>query len=90
MSRPLIISDCDEVLLHMVAHFRNWLGEEHQIDFAMDGDFGNALTRRETGDVVAQEEVWALLNGFFDTEMDRQRPKCHDDQPGKGCLAILR
>ena len=74
MSRPLIISDCDEVLLHMVAHFRDWLGEEHDIDFAMDGDFGNALTRRETGDVVAQEEVWALLNGFFDTEMDSQQP----------------
>ena len=74
MNRPLIVSDCDEVLLHMVAHFRDWLGEEHKIDFAMDGDFGNALTRRETGDVVAQEEVWALLNGFFDTEMDSQQP----------------
>ena len=26
--RPLIISDCDEVLLHMVAPFRDWLGED--------------------------------------------------------------
>ena len=25
MTRPLIISDCDEVLLHMVAPFKDWL-----------------------------------------------------------------
>ena len=74
MNRPLIISDCDEVLLHMVAHFRDWLGEEHAVDFRMDGDFGNALTRRESGEIVPQEEVWTLLGGFFDTQMDRQKP----------------
>mgnify|MGYP003349916562 CR=1 FL=1 len=27
MSRPLVISDCDEVLLHMVRHFGTWLRE---------------------------------------------------------------
>ena len=74
MNRPLIISDCDEVLLHMVAHFRDWLGEEHAVDFRMDGDFGNALTRRGSGEIVPQEEVWTLLGGFFDTQMDRQKP----------------
>ena len=74
MNRPLIVSDCDEVLLHMVAHFRDWLGEEHAVDFRMDGDFGNALTRRESGEIVPQEEVWTLLGGFFDTQMDRQKP----------------
>ena len=25
--KPLLISDCDEVLLHMVRHFGTWLGE---------------------------------------------------------------
>ncbi len=74
MNRPLIVSDCDEVLLHMVAHFRDWLGEEHAVDFRMDGDFGNALTRRGSGEIVPQEEVWTLLGGFFDTQMDRQKP----------------
>lgn len=74
MNRPLIVSDCDEVLLHMVAHFRDWLGEEHGIDFRMDGDFGNALTRRGSGEIVPQEKVWTLLGGFFDTQMDRQKP----------------
>ena len=74
-SRPLVITDCDEVLLHMVAHFRDWLGEEHAIDFAFDSpDFTQALTRRDTGETVAQKDLWRLLNGFFDTQMDRQQP----------------
>ena len=37
MTRPLIISDCDEVLLHMIGPFRDWLGEQHGIDFDMSG-----------------------------------------------------
>ena len=72
--RPLVITDCDEVLLRMVAHFRDWLGEAHDIDFAFQSDFGEALTRREDGAVVEQREIWRLLNAFFDTQMDRQDP----------------
>jgi hypothetical protein len=33
MTRPLVISDCDEVLLHMVAPFKAWLKAHHDIDF---------------------------------------------------------
>ena len=73
-ARPLVISDCDEVLLRMVAHFRDWLGEAHEIDFAFQSDFARALTRREDGEAVDQKDIWRLLNGFFDTEMDRQDP----------------
>ena len=74
-ARPLVITDCDEVLLHMVAHFRDWLGEAHGIDFAFDApDFTTALPRRESGETVEQKEIWRLLNGFFDTEMERQEP----------------
>lgn len=75
MSRPLLITDCDEVLLHMAAHFRDWLDEAHGIDFALeDEDWGEALVRRDTGRKVAIEEVWPFVDGFFDTEMDRQTP----------------
>lgn len=71
MSRPLVITDCDEVLLHMVAHFRDWLAEAHDVHFAMDGaDFAQALSR--DGQTLAREEIWPLLNGFFVTEMGRQ------------------
>jgi len=26
MTKPLIISDCDEVLLHMIVPYKEWLG----------------------------------------------------------------
>ena len=75
MTRPLIITDCDEVLLHMVAPFRDWLDEAHGIDFSMEGsDFGQALKHQQTGDLVEGPEIWRLLNAFFDTEMHRQQP----------------
>jgi hypothetical protein len=73
MSRPLLITDCDEVLLHMVAHFQDWLGEVHDIDFAFEtGDFAGALTHRDSGAQVAEDRVWPLLTDFFRGEMHRQ------------------
>ena len=73
MSRPLLITDCDEVLLHMVTHFGAWLGEAHDIDFLADGgDFSRAMTRRSDGSVLERIEMWPLVGGFFDTEMHRQ------------------
>lgn len=75
MSRPLVISDCDEVLLHMVAPYKDWLGEAHAIDFSMtDSDFGKAMRYRHDGSLVEPKEIWRLLNLFFDTEMHRQQP----------------
>ena len=71
--RPLLITDCDEVLLHMVAHFQDWLDEAHGIDFAFEtGDFAGALTDRSSGEVLDNERVWPLLGSFFEGEMHRQ------------------
>ena len=71
--KPLLITDCDEVLLHMVRHFGVWLDEEHAIDFAPDGGrFENAMRRRADGRTLENEEMWGLLNTFFPAEMDRQ------------------
>ena len=75
MSRPLIITDCDEVLLHMIGPFRDWLGEVHDIDFELAGnEFHKAMTRRDSGERVEAAQVWPLLNLFFDSEMHRQHP----------------
>lgn len=72
MSRPLLICDCDEVLLHMVRHFGVWLRERHDIQFQMgEPDFAHALTRPD-GSAVPRDEMWALVNGFFPGEMERQ------------------
>lgn len=75
MSRPLIISDCDEVILHMVAHFKEWLETSQGIDFHLEGNnFGEAMRWQTSGELVAPEDIWKKLGGFFDTEMDSQLP----------------
>ena len=73
MNRPLLITDCDEVLLHMVSHFDAWLGEAHGIRFAFEtGSFGGAMTDQASGAIVAEDRVWPLLDQFFRGEMHRQ------------------
>ena len=73
MNKPLLITDCDEVLLHMVRHFGTWLGDVHDIEFTPNGgDFATSMKRRGEDAYVAREEMWALLDGFFPAEMDRQ------------------
>lgn len=74
MNRPLIISDCDEVLLHMMVPFRQWLDEAHRIHFTFGTAFEEAFRHKDSRDPVARELVWDLLGEFFDTEMHRQRP----------------
>lgn len=71
-ARPLIVCDCDEVLLHMVAPFRDWLAETQGVTFAMDSDFSRALSWTQSGDPVEAKDIWRLLRAFFETEMDRQ------------------
>jgi hypothetical protein len=62
MSRPLLVTDCDEVLLHMVVPFADWLDEAHHIHFDLDlGDFANALRHKATGELVPGPNIWPLL-----------------------------
>lgn len=73
--RPLIVCDCDEVLLHMVVPFRDWLAESQGVTFHMgSNDFAKAMRWTETGEQVESAEIWRLLRAFFDTEMHRQTP----------------
>lgn len=75
MSRPLVISDCDEVILHMVAHFKEWVEESQGVVFELNGgNFSKALRWQTSGDYLEASDVWRLLGGFFDTQMDRQLP----------------
>ena len=72
MSRPLLVSDCDEVLLHMVGHFAEWVAEAHGLSFDLAAPgFRNALLTRD-GEPLAEGAVWPLLDGFFQSEMHRQ------------------
>ncbi|HEU0066281.1 MAG TPA: HAD family hydrolase [Sphingomonas sp.] len=71
--KPLLITDCDEVLLHMVRHFATWLDEAHQIDFSIGhGEWSDRMKRRDGGPALTTEEMWGMLGGFFPAEMARQ------------------
>lgn len=71
--KPLLITDCDEVLLHMVRHFAPWLDEAHDIHFdPAGGDFARSMRRKADQAPVPVEQMWALIDGFFPAEMARQ------------------
>ena len=73
MSRPLLITDCDEVLLHMLVHFADWLDEAHDLHFALDAPgFREAVREKGTSAAVGEDRIWPLLDGFFESEMHRQ------------------
>jgi hypothetical protein len=75
MTRPLIISDCDEVLLHMVAPFKDWLEASQGVNFQLEGhNFAEALRWQASGELLAPPDIWRMLGGFFDTQMDSQMP----------------
>jgi hypothetical protein len=70
--RPLLVTDCDEVLLHMVSHFADWVAEAHGLSFDLSAPGFRDALRDGDGRPVAAERVWPLLDGFFSSEMHRQ------------------
>lgn len=71
--RPLLITDCDEVLLHMVGHFAEWIEEAHGYRFNLEtAEFATAIRDKASGEAVPAEKIWPLLDLFFDSEMHRQ------------------
>jgi len=83
MSRPLLITDCDEVLLHMMVPFQRWLDEAHHIHFTFGTPFEEAFRHKHSQDAIARDLIWALLGEFFDSQM-------HTQQPIDGALAALQ
>lgn len=73
MTRPLLITDCDEVLLHFLGHFADWIEVEHGVRFALEtGEFAEAMTRIGSGATLSMDEALELLELFFKDGEDRQ------------------
>jgi hypothetical protein len=70
--RPLLVTDCDEVILHMVSHFADWVAEAHGLSFDLSAPGFRDALRGPDGLPVAAERVWPLLDQFFASEMHRQ------------------
>ena len=72
MARPLIISDCDEVLVHFVTPFEAYLQSVHAMTLRLDTFALAGNIRRADGSAVEPTEFMPLLDGFFDTHMPTQ------------------
>lgn len=73
--RPLLILDCDEVILHFAAPFAGWLADAHDIELRFDSFalVGN-IRHRADGRPVDHAAFPALLDGFFAEGQARQAP----------------
>lgn len=74
MSRPLVICDCDEVLLHFVAPFGDYLLGQHDLTLSLESFALTGNIRRAGGETISAGEFLPLLDGFFDTHMTTQTP----------------
>ncbi len=72
MSRPLLISDCVEVILHFISHFAEWVSESAGLTFDLGSNGFAAALRTADGVIVPEERAWSLLELFFAREMHRQ------------------
>lgn len=73
MSRPLLICDCDEVLLHFAAPFRDYLGDVHDLELRFDSfALSGNIRHRASGALADDLHMPALLDHFFETRMGHQ------------------
>ncbi len=73
-ARPLIVSDCDGVLLHFIAPFIDYLRDIHGYSLKMESFALTGNVRRPDGSAVEGHEFPPLLDGFFTTHMPQQTP----------------
>lgn len=73
--RPLLILDCDEVILRFAAPFRQWLRDTQGMELRFTSfSLTRDLRRIADGSPVTVEEFPALLNGFFADGQELQAP----------------
>lgn len=72
MTRPLIISDCDGVLLEFADPFIAYLAAVHGLTLKLESFALAGNIRHADGTAVASEAFPGLLDGFFTTHMPTQ------------------
>lgn len=72
---PLLILDCDEVILDFVGPLRDWLHARHAMTLRLESfSLAGNIRRLADNSVVDSGEFPALLDGFFSTGQTGQRP----------------
>lgn len=64
--RPILILDCDGVILEFIAPFSAWLARDHGVRMALTGPtIANSMTRLDNGSAVDDLQFPAFLDMFF-------------------------
>ncbi|MEP3047572.1 MAG: hypothetical protein ABJL55_11560 [Roseibium sp.] len=71
-TRPLIICDVDEVILHMILHLEQYLGERDLIFLNHEYRLTGNIAHRENRTPLHADQVRKHLMQFFDEESHRQ------------------
>ena len=72
--KPVLILDCDEVILHFVLPFADWLRDRHDIELRFESFSLLDNMRHGTGEQVTKQQFYALLDRFFVEGPDLQPP----------------
>ncbi|WP_316014205.1 hypothetical protein [Roseobacter sp. HKCCA0434] len=71
--RPLLVVDADEVLVHFLRHFRDYVDNRGwRLDLS-DYRLDKALIRQGGEETASRDEGLALIDAFFDAEVSRQQ-----------------
>ena len=70
--RPLLILDCDGVLMHFLEPFTRWLRERHELELRMASFALSGNVLRADGTPVEDKLFRPLLDGFFDEAQETQ------------------
>lgn len=72
--KPLLILDCDEVILEFAAPFQIWLADAHGIELRYDSYALYGNMREADGSLVEEERIRPLVEAFLTEEAARQTP----------------
>jgi hypothetical protein len=73
-ARPLIVSDCDGVLLHFIAPFIDYLREVHNLTLSLVTPMLTGNIKLADGTTLPASDFPPLLSGFFADWMHNQHP----------------
>lgn len=73
--KPVLILDCDGVIMEFIGPFAIWAERQHGIRLTMTGPtFRNSLSRVDDGSPVDDARIPVLLHGFFEEGLYTQTP----------------
>lgn len=73
--KPVLLLDCDNVLLEFARPFQHWLHAHHAIEFRIDSfALLDNMRHMDDGRPVSRSEFPALLDGFFAKGQTLQQP----------------